>query len=272
MSIKKRTFVRFFIDIRSNHWHASNMKILICIKQLSDSKDISRFDAHALEEAIRLKQEFENQEIDLASVDVITIGPLESSKIIKRAFGIGADRGYHIVTRGTRNVSSFETASKLAVVAKKRAYDLILTGIMSQDLMSGQTGPMLAEILGFPCVTNVVKTKLSIDDHSIEVEQEMENGFRDCLSIKLPSVLTIQAGINTPRYPTLSRMLTAGKKEIVTFNEAELFPGEAEPVKARETFVSMEYPDKTRSGYLLEGSLIDKAGELLSILQEKNLV
>jgi len=248
------------------------MKILICIKQLSDSKDISRFDAHALEEAIRLKQEFENQEIDLASVDVITIGPLESSKIIKRAFGIGADRGYHIVTRGTRNVSSFETASKLAVVAKKRAYDLILTGIMSQDLMSGQTGPMLAEILGFPCVTNVVKTNLTIDDHSIEVEQEMENGFRDCLSIKLPSVLTIQAGINTPRYPTLSRMLTAGKKEIVTFNEAELFPGEAEPVKARETFVSMEYPDKTRSGYLLEGSLIDKAGELLSILQEKNLV
>jgi len=248
------------------------MKILICIKQLNDSKDISRFDAHALEEAIRLKQEFENQGIDLVPADVVTIGPLESSKIIKRAFGIGADRGYHIVTGDTGNVSSFETASKLAVVAKKRSYDLILTGIMSQDLMSGQTGPMLAEILGFPCVTNVVKTNLTIVDHSIEVEQEMENGFRDCLSIELPVVLTIQAGINTPRYPTLSKMLTAGKKEIVTFNEAELFPGEAEPVRARETFVSMEYPDKTRSGYLLEGSLIDKAGELLSILQEKNLV
>ena len=248
------------------------MKILICIKQLSDSKDISRFDAHALEEAIQLKQEFENQGTDLAAVDVVTVGPLESSKIIKRAFGMGADRGYHIVTRDSKYISSFETASKLAVVAKKRSYDLILTGIMSEDLMSGQTGPMLAEILGLPCVTNVVKTNLKIDDHLIEVEQEMKNGFRDCMSITLPAVLTIQAGINTPGYPTLSRMLTAGKKEIVTFNEAELFPGEAEPVKAREIFVSMEYPDKTRSGYLLEGSLIDKAGELLSILQEKNLV
>ena len=89
------------------------MKILICIKKLSDSEDISRFDAHALEEAIQLKQEFENHGIDLAAVDVVTVGPLESSKIIKRAFGIGADRGYHIVTKDIGNVSSFETASKL---------------------------------------------------------------------------------------------------------------------------------------------------------------
>ncbi|MEN8210429.1 MAG: electron transfer flavoprotein subunit beta/FixA family protein [Thermodesulfobacteriota bacterium] len=248
------------------------MKILVCIKQINESGDINLFDAHALEEAIRLKQGFDDQEKrDFFSVDVVTVGPLETSEIIKRAFGMGADTGYHIVTNDHGYVFSFETASKLAVVAKMETYDLILTGIMSQDLMAGETGPMLAEIIGFPCVTSVVKTDLASSSYSIEVEQEMENGFLNCLSIKLPAVLTIQAGINTPRYPTLSRMLAAGKKEIITLNQEDLFPGEDEPVRARETLISMEYPDKTRSGYVLEGSLRDKAGELLSILQEKDL-
>ena len=82
----------------------------------------------------------------------------------------------------------------------------------------------------------------------------------------------IQAGINTPGYPTLSRMLAAGKKEIITFREADLFPKNIKPVQVRETYVSMEVPQKTRSGHVLTGSLTDKAKQLLTILQEKALV
>ena len=249
------------------------MKILICIKQINDSGEINLFDAHALEEAAKLKQEFEKRgNQDFCSVDVVTVGHPESSKIIRRAFGMGADKGYHIVTKDIVYDFSFEIASKLAVVAKKVSYDLILTGIMSQDLMSGQTGPMLAEILGLPCVTGVIKTNLTTDNYSIEVEQEMENGFRNCLEVSLPALLTIQAGINTPGYPTLSRMLAAGKKEIITFREAELFPENTEPIQARETYVSMEDPQQTRTGHVLKGSLTDKAKQLFTILQEKALV
>jgi electron transfer flavoprotein beta subunit len=248
------------------------MKILVCIKQTIDSREISRFDAHALEEAIGLKQELENLEIDRVEVDVATIGVLESSRIIKRAFGMGADRGYHIVTRGSRIISSFETASKLSFIAKKRSYDLILTGIMSQDLMSGQTGPMLAEILDIPCVTGVVRTNLTHNAHFIEVEQEMENGLRNCLDITLPALLTIQAGINIPRYPTLSRMLTADSKEIITFNETDLFSDKTDEYQAREIYVSMEDPEKTREGRVLHGSLTDKAKSLFTILHDKALI
>ncbi|MCP4669821.1 MAG: hypothetical protein GY857_00820, partial [Desulfobacula sp.] len=141
------------------------MKSLICIKQNNESGEMNLFDAHAIEEAFKLKQEFENRgnKGDF-SVDVVTVGPAENSKIIKRAFGLGADRGYHVIIKETGYNFSFETASKLAVVAKKESYDLILTGIMSQDLMAGQTGPMLAEILDLPCVTGVVKTNLAVDN------------------------------------------------------------------------------------------------------------
>ncbi len=245
------------------------MRILVCIKQIGDSGDMNRFDAYALEEALELKEQLDDDKQGLVSVDIVTMGPPEASKIIKRAFGMGADRGYHIVTEDTGYVSSFVTASRLAVVAKKTSYDLILTGVMSEDMMEGQTGPMLANIMGFPCATGVVKTSLSAGDNSIEVEREMENGLLDCLMIQLPVVLTIQAGINTPRYPSLSNMLAAGRKEITSLTEANLFP---EPVRARQFCVGMEYPEKTRSGKMLEGSLSDKAEQVFAFLREKDLI
>jgi len=245
------------------------MEILVCIKQKGDSTDINRFDSHALEKALELKEQLYNQKKGRVSVDVVTVGPPKASKIIKRAFGMGADRGYHIVTKDTGYVSSFVTASRLAVVVKKTPYDLILTGIMSEDMMEGQTGPMLAKIMGLPCATGVVKTNLVFSDNAIEVEREMENNFRDCLVIRLPAVLTIQAGINTPRYPSLSNMLAAAQKEITSLKEADLFPG---PVQAREFCVGMEYPVKTRSGQILEGSLSDKAGQVFAFLRKKDLI
>ena len=245
------------------------MKILVCIKQVGDDGEMNRFDAHALEEALGLKDQLNAQPLKSVTVDVVTVGPDKASKIIRRAFGMGADRGSHIVTEDLEYISSFVTASRLAAVAKKAPYDLILTGIMSADMMAGQTGPMLAKILGLPCATAVIKTSPPTNDNLIEVERELENGFRDCLTIRLPAVLTIQAGINTPRYPHLSKMLAAGQKEIETLKEADLFP---EPIKTREICIGLEYPEKTRSGRMLEGSLSDKAGQLFALLKEKDLI
>jgi electron transfer flavoprotein beta subunit len=245
------------------------MKILVCIKQVGDGGDMNRYDAHALEQALLFKEQRTAPPLEAVLVDVVTVGPTSAEKIIRRAFGMGADRGYHIVSKETGYLSSFVTASWLAAVAKKTSYDLILTGTMSQDSMAGQTGPMLAGMMGFPCATGVVKTGLPSPDHTIEVERELENGFRDCLVIRLPAVLTIQAGINTPRYPRLSMMLAANSKPVTTLAAADLFP---EPVVPREVCVGIKAPEKTRDGRFLNGSLSDKAEQLFSFLREKDLV
>ncbi len=245
------------------------MKILVCIKQVGDDGETNRFDVHALEEALDLKDQMETQLSEKVTVDVVTVGPSGASKIIRRAFGMGADRGSHVVTEDPEYVSSIVTANRLAAVAKKEDYDLILTGIMSADMMAGQTGSMLAKILELPCATGVIKTNVPSSDMTIEVERELDNGLRECLAITMPAVLTIQAGINTPRYPRLSSMLAAGHKQIETFKEADLFP---EPIQGREIWIGTEFPEKTRAGRVLEGSLSDKAAEFLAFLQEKDLL
>ncbi len=245
------------------------MKLLVCIKQVGDDGDMNRFDAHALEEALLLKKQLGDLILEPVSVDVMTVGPPGAEAIIKRAFGMGADKGYHIVIENSGYVSSFVTASLLAGVAEKSSYDLILTGIMSEDMMSGQTGPMLAKILGLPWATGVMKTSLDLTGHAMEIEREMENGFRDCLVIRLPALLTIQAGINTPRYPTLSNMLAADKKQIITHTTADLFPG---PFQEKESCVGMESPEKTRLARVLEGSLSNKAEQLFAFLRKKDFI
>ena len=213
------------------------MKIIVCIKQVGDDGDMNRFDEYALEEALSLKEQKNTLISEPTSVDVVTAGPPDAEKIIRRAFGMGADKGYHIVTKDTEYTSSFMTASWLSAVTKKASYDLVLTGIMSEDMMAGQTGPLLAGLMGYPCATGVVKTRLPSDNTIIEVEREMEEGFRHCLSILLPAVLTIQAGINIPRYPCLSNMLAAKQKQIIRLRPADLFP---EPVQARESYVGVD--------------------------------
>ena len=259
----------FLLDMDQTPRYEEKMKILVCIKQVGDDGEINRFDVHALEEALYIKDQLGAQKSDLVTVDVVTVGPPDAAKIIRRAFGLGVDSGYHIVTHESEYVSSFVTASRLEAVAKKIPYDLILTGIMSVDMMAGQTGPMLAKIMGLPCATGVVKTSLPSSANMIEVERELENGFRDCLAIRLPAVLTIQAGINTPRYPRLSNMLAAGQKQITILKEVELFP---EPIQAKEICTGLEFPQKTRSGQMLEGSLADMAEQLFAVLTEKDLI
>lgn len=244
------------------------MNYLVCIKQGGHDGDMNRFDSHALEQALLLKEQQDATLSGVNRVDVVTAGLPGAEKMIQRAFGMGADTGYHIITTDP-GISSFITASYLAVVARKTSYDLIFTGIMSEDMMAGQTGPMLAKIMGLPCATGVVKTCLKPREQKIQVEREMEKGYRDSLVIRLPAVLTIQSNINIPRYPSLSNMLAANQKQIITLTAQDLFRGRAIP-KARETCVGMEEPLKTRAGRLLEGSLSDKAEQVLMLLREKN--
>ncbi|MBI9089645.1 MAG: electron transfer flavoprotein subunit beta/FixA family protein [Desulfobacterium sp.] len=245
------------------------MKILVCIKQVNETPDghtqaMNRFDEYALEEALCIKERFKEAGLD-GGVDVITLGPEGAETVVKRAFGMGADNGCHLVSDPKQNGSSAVTAGLIAGAVKGCAYDLVVTGIMSQDRMEGQTGPILAELMGLACATGVVATSLVPGAAVIEVEREMEKGERDCLAMTLPALITVQAGINSPRYPSLSKVLKAAKKTIKTL-AVEAVPADT------QTLVRLEAPLKSRSGRVLGGTVDDKAVALFDLLRERGIL
>ncbi len=289
------------------------MRVLVCIKQVSTSDinidgsgrwinqggssafAISRFDENAVEEAILLKERLieksatensqaEDSEFGLKNnktkdivIDIISVGSKTAAESIKRAMGMGADNGIHLITEDRDYVSGKVTALRIAAMIKssKIEYDLILTGIMSEDLMQAQVGAMLAEYLAIPCVASVVKVGLN-HDNIANVERELEGGIRQSVNVKLPALLTIQAGINQPRYPSLSNILRANKKEINSCHVSELFSDNSskvsEDIDEPLNIVKLKYPEKRREGRLLNGTTEDKALELISILKQKGLM
>jgi electron transfer flavoprotein beta subunit len=138
---------------------------------------------------------------------------------------------------------------------------------MSEDLMRGQVGPMIAACLSLPWATAVIRQQMSSDKNSVYVEREIEGGSRDTLQLQLPAVLTIQSGINTPRYPSLSNLLRANKQKLETIQTTD-----AAPLDLRQNVVRVTYPIKSRSGTFLSGTQQEKAARLLDLLREKSLL
>lgn len=256
------------------------MNILVCIKQVFDPElpveaneldgsllrrgqprfQMNRYDEFAVEAAVVLKKAFKD-----VSVDVLTVGLASARTVLERAIGMGCDEGVHIVVTTPDALDGFATASLIAQYAKNKSYDLVLCGIMSEDQMRAQVGPMLAEILALPCATAVIDLSLNDDKSTVLVQRETEGGVRDGLEIILPAVLTVQSGINKPRYPSLSNLLRAKTQEIKTIE-----PGL--PSILRENISSYSVPGRTRQGLVLKGDVASKADQLAAILRDKALI
>jgi len=258
------------------------MNILVCVKQVPESESpiaidesggwiqgeaitefkINRLDEYAVEEALRIKQS-----IPGTCIDVITVGPERCEAVIRRAIGMGADLGIHVRTASDGYQSPYGVAAAIADFARGKNYALILTGAMSEDSMQGQVGPMLAARLDWPWATCVIYEKISADIKFIYVEREIEGGHRDLLELNLPAVITIQSGINTPRWPSLSNLLRANSQKLETVSI-----GDPPKLPRREFLSQVTYPQKNRDGVVLAGSVKDKAARLLKILGEKSLL
>jgi len=251
------------------------MKILVCIKQVPEIDPIgavepedvgtfrmNHFDECAVEEALLIREAN-----DGTKVAVITVGPDRTVDVLKRAVGMGADHAIHLSCDAKEDQDPLHTASLIARYAGKNEYDLILAGVMSEDLMRGQVGPMTAALLHRPLVTGVICLTVSSDHRSAVVERETEGGVREILKVRLPALFTLQTGINQPRYPALSSLLRANRT-----------PPETIPVKdsdapsARQFTVGTTVPQKQRQGRVLEGTAEQKAGELVTVLREKGLL
>jgi electron transfer flavoprotein beta subunit len=254
------------------------MKILVCVKQIPDpdapvriTSDgrwietdgdafvMNRFDGFALEEALQIREEIPDTRIDAVSV-----GPERAEAVLRRSLGMGADHGIHILSEIDGYLSPFATATWIAEYARYRHYDLILTGIMSGDDMNGLVGPLVAEMLQLPCATSVIFRRMMLHTSRIYVEREMEGGLRDALEINLPALLTLQSGINRPRYPTLSKMLRANKHSLDVIPSGSLVSPSIHLSVMQTTL-----PQKTRTGRILEGTPREKADLLLDILQNR---
>ncbi|MBN1635141.1 MAG: electron transfer flavoprotein subunit beta/FixA family protein [Deltaproteobacteria bacterium] len=258
------------------------MKILVCVKQISDTDDIvridasrawieyhektsfrmNRYDEYALEEALRIREKYPE-----TSIDAISLGPARAVSTIRKALEMGADNGIHLLAEQNSFISPSEIATLIATVAKPKGYSLILAGVMAEDDMFCQTGQLVAAMLGLPCATSVIYQERFENGKTLYVEREIEGGQRECLHIDLPAVLTIQSGINRPRYPSLSNVLRARKQEILRLNIKDL--RQPEPC---ECLACLSYPQTQLKGEFIQGSLENKARTLLRVLHQKALL
>jgi electron transfer flavoprotein beta subunit len=166
-------------------------------------------DGYALEEALRLKEAKGDGE-----VIICTLGPQGAKSVIKDALARGADRAIHVVVEQANKLSPYQAADAIADAIRSEDPDLVLTGLQSDDASYGQTGVILAEILGIPHATIVIEVDRSSVNGGIRVKRELESGWYQWFTYSLPALLTIQSGISQIRYASLKGIMAAKKKEI----------------------------------------------------------
>jgi len=253
------------------------MKIAVCIKQvptrewqprLNDDKtwirdqdasfEMNEPDAYALEEALRLKEKHGGE------VVVCSAGPARVAQVIREALARGADRAIHVEDDGLAGADAFAVAGALAAAMKDENFDLVLTGLQSDDMGSAQTGVILAERLGRPHATIVMDVQIGEGGTAgIRVKRELEGGWFQWISMPLPAVLTIQSGINQLRYATLKGIMAAKKKEIRKLAPAAVADA------ARLKIASLYVPEKGKKTRMITGSPAEAAKELVRRLREE---
>lgn len=204
------------------------MKIIVLMKQVANkdavlrvrgdekwidesniSQQTNESDGYALEEALRMKEAKGDGE-----VVVCTLGAQTAKTVLKDALARGADRAIHVVAENVNELSPFQIAKAIADAIREENADLVFTGLQSDDASYGQTGVILAELLGIPHATIVIEVDRASLNGSLRVKRELESGWYQWFKYQLPALLTIQSGISQIRYASLKGIMAAKKKEI----------------------------------------------------------
>jgi len=261
-------------DVTGNDRKYSLMKILVCMKQVPQkdaplklnesgtwirddvSYEVNEPDAFALEEALRQKEKHTGE------VVVITAGPARSQQVLREGLAKGADRAIHLEDNGFVGLDAFNMAKAFVAAIKDEKFDLIFTGLQSDDYGYAQTGVIMAELLGWPHATIIMEIQKS--DSGIKVKRELESGFFQHVSMSLPAVLTIQSGINKLRYATLLGIKQAKNKPLrkVTMDEVKSSLGDN-----MQKIEKLYIPQKTKKTEMLEGSPGEVAKKLVDKLR-----
>jgi len=251
------------------------MKIAVCIKQVPTrdwqprvneqgtwiregdvSYEMNEPDAYALEESLRLKEKLGGE------VVACSAGPDRVAQVLREALARGADRAIHIAGAGFAASDAFVTADALAAAMKDEQFDLILTGLQSDDQGFAQTGVILADRLGLSHATIIMEVQADATNRSVRVKRELEGGWFQFVSMPLPAVLTIQSGINQLRYATPKDVMAAKKKEI-----RQVGPPAA--AAAHQRIVRLYAPQKSKRTELIDGPPAEAAKTLVKKLREE---
>jgi len=249
------------------------VKIAVCLKQVPTrdwqprvddtlrwirdhdvSYEMNEPDAYALEEALRLKEAHGGE------VVACSMGPDRVAQALREALARGADRAIHVEDAGVASADAFVVAEALAASMRDEQFDLILTGLQSDDQGFGQTGVILAERLGWSHATIVMEVKVA--SGALRVKRELEGGWFQFVSMPMPAVLTIQSGINQLRYATLKGIMAAKKKEIRRVSP----PAGVVP---RQHIVRLYAPEKSKRTALIEGGPAEAAAALVQRLRDE---
>jgi electron transfer flavoprotein beta subunit len=253
----------------------SDVKIAVCIKQVPTrewqprlnetgtwvrdqdvSYELNEPDAYALEEALRLREKHGGE------VVVCSAGPARVQQVIREALARGADRAIHVEDDRLAAADAFFTAEALASAMGEERFDLVLTGLQSDDQGHGQTGVILAERLGMPHSTIIMEVEANPAATSLRVKRELEGGWFQWIAMPLPALLTIQSGINQLRYATLKGIMAAKKKEI---RKVALSVG----VQPMQEVVSLAVPTRSKQTQMIAGSPAEAARDLVRKLREE---
>ncbi len=248
------------------------MKIAVCIKQVvtrewplrvNDQKswirdtdasfELNEPDAYALEEALRLKEKHGGE------VVVCCAGPARAAQVLREALARGADRAIHVEGEALAAADAATIGALLAAALRDESFDLVLTGLQSDDQGFGQVGVVLAATLGMPHATIIMEVQVA--DGGVRVKRELEGGWFQWVALPLPALLTIQSGINQLRYATLKGIMAAKKKDI-----RKVSPAAVEPM---QQILAVYLPERVKQTQMIAGSPAEAAGQLVTRLRDE---
>lgn len=255
------------------------MKIVVCLKQVPArdsilklnkagawiepadiSYEINEPDIYALEEALSLKEKHTGE------VVIACLGPARAQQAIKEALAKGADRALHLDDPALEGLDAHGMARALARAIEKEKPDLVLTGLQSDDFGFAQTGVIMAELLGVPHSTIIMEIQIS--GKTLRVKRELEAGWFQWIEMSLPALLTIQSGINKPRYATLKGIMGAKSKPIQKLTAADLGL-RPEDLAPRQKILKVYVPVKKVKTEFLEGGAKEIAAKLVDKLRNE---
>lgn len=214
-------------------------------------------DNFALEEALLIKEDREEGE-----VVVLSMGPPRVQKVIREGLAKGADRGIYIEEDESIEIDPLLIAQKFVDVLKNENFDLIFTGLQSDDTGMGQTGVLIGEILGMSTATLVIET--DIQDGVARVKKELESGWFQWVELPLPASISIQSGLNNPRYPSLKGIMGAKKKEIKYIGSSDLSVGDKNQI-IEKLFI----PQTSKQTEVIEGDEGEVVERIVQILKSE---
>ena len=209
-------------------------------------------DNYAIEEAMLIKEK-----VGVGEVVIVSMGPQRVQKVIREGLSKGADRGIHIETESLKEIDPLYTSKVLAETLSGESFDLILSGLQSDDIGMGQTGVLLGELLNMSTATLAIET--DIDQNKIRVKRELESGWFQWVELKSPSSISIQSGINQPRYPSLKGIMSAKKKEIKVVS--------APLIETKQNVSEIFVPKKSKETEFIETDIDSTVERIIEILK-----